>query len=146
MRRAGTVPGTAAQRGYTWVDAEPANLLAQKCGFWIGPHLREEHRVELEEIGEQIWSLLPFRRPEFTPAVAQVSLKLWRQRRAYRDLSEHGIVREDGRPAPLLVALAQVENAIQRDLVELGLTPRSAAALGCDLIAAQRIGSGIVER
>jgi hypothetical protein len=42
--------------------------------------------------------------------------------------------------------LAQVENAIQRDLVELGLTPRSAAALGCDLIAAQRIGSGLVER
>lgn len=132
-------------RGYKWADAEPGNLLAEKSGFWIDPLLREEHRAELEEIGEQVWSLLPFRRPEFAPAVAQVALKLWRQRRAYRDLSEHGLVR-DGRPAPLLTELAKVENAIQRDLVELGLTPRSAAALGVDLVAAQRMGGGLVER
>lgn len=132
-------------RGYKWADAEPGNLLAVKSGFWIDPLLREEHRAELEEIGEQIWSLLSFKRPEFAPAVGQLASRLWRQRRAYRDLSKYGIVR-DGKPAPLLAELAKVENAIQRDLVELGLTPRSAAALGVDLVAAQRIGSGIVER
>ena len=132
-------------RGYKWVDADQGNLLAVKSGFWIDPLLREEHRAELDEIGTQIWSLLPFKRSEFAPAVGQLALRLWRQRRAYRDLSEHGILRE-GKPAPLLVELAKVENAIQRDLVELGLTPRSAAALGCDLVAAQRIGSGLVER
>ena len=86
------------------------------------------------------------KRPEFRLAVEQLSVKLWRQRRAYRDLSEHGLIREGGKPAPLLAEVAKVENAIQRDLVELGLTPRSAAALGCDLVAAQRIGSGLVER
>jgi hypothetical protein len=124
-------------RGYKWADAEPGNLLALKSGFWIDPNLREEHRVELEEIGGQIWSLLPFRRPEFALAVAQLALRLWRQRRGYRDLTEHGLVR-DGRPAPLLAELAKVENAIQRDLVELGLTPRSAAALGLDLARGER--------
>jgi hypothetical protein len=115
-------------RGYKWADAEPGNLLAVKSGFWIDPLLRPEHRAELDEIGTQIWELLPFKRTEFAPAVGQLSLRLWRQRRAYRDLSEYGIVR-DGKPAPLLVELAKVENAIQRDLVELGLTrsrwPRS---------------------
>jgi hypothetical protein len=79
-------------RGYKWPDAEPGNMLALKSGFWIDPLLREEHRAELEEIGEQIWSLLPFKRAEFAPAVAQLALRLWRQRRAYRDLSEHGVV------------------------------------------------------
>ena len=132
-------------RGYKWADAEPGNLLAVKSGFWIDPLLREEHRAELDEIGAQIWEVLPFKRAEFAPAVGQLALRLWRQRRGYRDLSEYGIVRE-GKPAPLLVELAKVENAIQRDLVELGLTPRSAAALGVDLVAAQRIGSGLVER
>lgn len=125
-------------RGYKWADAEPGNLLAVKSGFWIDPLLRDEHRAELEKIGEQIWSLLPFKGVEFAPAVAQLALRLWRQRRAYRDLSEHGLVREDGRPAPLLVELAKIENAIQRDLVELGLTPRSAASLGLDLARGER--------
>lgn len=126
-----------AARGYKWADAEPGNLLAEKSGFWIDPLLREEHRVELEEIGVQVWALLPFRRAEFAPAVGQLALRLWRQRRAYRDISENGLVR-DGQPAPLLTELAKVENAIQRDLVDLGLTPRSAAALGLDLARGER--------
>jgi hypothetical protein len=124
-------------RGYSWEIAGPENLLAVKSGFWIDPLLREEHRRELEEIGETVWSLLPFKRPEFAPAVGQLAPRLWRQRRAYRDLSEYGLVR-DGRPAPLLVELGKVENAIQRDLIELGLTPRSAAALGLDLARGER--------
>ena len=65
-------------------------------------------------------------------------MKLWRQRRAYRDLSVYGLIREGGKPAPLLAELAKVENAIQRDLVELGLTPRSSAALGLDLARGER--------
>lgn len=127
----------APTRGYKWADADQGNLLAVKSGFWIDPTLREEHRAELDEIGMQIWEVLPFKRAEFAPAVGQLALRLWRQRRAYRDLSEYGIVR-DGKPAPLLVELAKVENAIQRDLVELGLTPRSAAALGLDLARGER--------
>ena len=133
-------------RGYKWADAEPCNLLAVTHGFHIDPTLRAEHRAELDEIGATVWDLLPVKRPEFRLAVEQLSVKLWRQRRAYRDLSEHGLIREGGKPAPLLTEVAKVENAIQRDLVELGLTPRSAAALGVDLVAAQRIGRGLVER
>jgi hypothetical protein len=129
--------GAGPARGYSWPDAEPGNLLALKSGFWIDPTLREEHRAELEQIGAQVWEVLPFKRPQFAPVVGQLALRVWRQRRAYRDLSEYGIVR-DGKPAPLLVELAKVENAIQRDLVELGLTPRSAAALGLDLARGER--------
>jgi hypothetical protein len=115
--------GSGPARGYSWEQAGPENLLAVRSGFWIDPLLREEHRREVEEIGERVWALLPFKRLEFAPAVGQLALRLWRQRRAYRDLSEYGIVR-DGVPAPLLVDLGKLENAIQRDLVELGLTPR----------------------
>ncbi len=125
-------------RGYRWADAEPGNMLAATHGFYIDPMLRPEHRAELEEIAATVWELLPFKRPEFAPAVGQVALKLWRQQAAYRDISEHGLIREGGKPAPLLVELAKVENAIQRDLIELGLTPRSAAALGLDLARGER--------
>jgi hypothetical protein len=125
-------------RGYKWADAEPGNLLAATHGFHIDPTLRAEHRAELDEIGATVWDLLPVKRPEFRLAVEQLAVKLWRQRRAYRDLSEHGLVHEGGKPAPLLAEVAKVENAIQRDLVELGLTPRSAAALGLDLARGER--------
>jgi hypothetical protein len=125
-------------RGYKWADAEPGNLLAARHGFHIDPTLRVEHRAELDEIGAMVWELLPVKRPEFRLAVEQLSVKLWRQRRAYRDLSEYGLIREGGKSAPLLAEVAKVENAIQRDLVELGLTPRSSAALGLDLARGER--------
>lgn len=117
---------------------QPGNLLAASHGFYIDPTLRDEHREELEEIAATVWELLPVKRSEFGLAVGQVAAKLWRQRRALRDLFEHGLVREGGKPAPLLVEVAKVENAIHRDLVELGLTPRSAAALGVDLVRGER--------
>jgi hypothetical protein len=117
---------------------QPGNFLAASHGFYIDPTLRAEHREELEEIAATVWELLPVKRSEFGLTVGALSLKLWRQRRAYRDLSEHGLIREGGKPAPLLVELAKVENAIHRDLVELGLTPRSAAALGVDLVRGGR--------
>jgi hypothetical protein len=125
-------------RGYKWADAEPGNLLAATHGFYIDPMLRDEHREELDEIAATVWDLLPVKRPEFGLTVGQLAAKLWRQRRAYRDLSENGLIREGGKPAPLLVEVAKVENAIHRDLVELGLTPRSAAALGVDLVRGER--------
>jgi hypothetical protein len=130
--------GAGPGRGYCWPDAGPGNLLAATHGFYIDPTLRPEHRAELEEIAAMVWGLLPVKRPSFQLAVEQVSVKLWRQRAAYQDLSEHGLIREGGKPAPLLVELSKVENAIQRDMTELGLTPRSAAALGVDLARGER--------
>jgi hypothetical protein len=120
------------------LGTQAGNLLAASHGFYIDTALRAEHRQELDEIATTVWELLPVKRPEFGLTVGALSLKLWRQRRAYRDLSEHGLIREGGKPAPLLVEVAKVENAIHRDLVELGLTPRSAAALGVDLARGER--------
>jgi hypothetical protein len=55
--------------------------------------------------------LLPFKRAEFRPLVEQLACRYWRQRRAYADLAEHGVIR-DGKPAPVLGDLAKLENRI----------------------------------
>jgi len=120
--------GHGPARGYKWADAEPGNLLALKSGFWIDPQLREEHRDELAEIELAVAEFLPYPAGPFTLAVSQLAVRLWRQRRAYRDLDEHGLIR-DGKPAPILDHLARLESRIMADLEALGLTPRSASEL-----------------
>jgi hypothetical protein len=62
-----------------------------------------------------------------------MACRLWRQRRAYRDLSEHGLIRE-GKPASVLGDLAKLEGRLMKDLDAFGLTPRAAVALGLDLL------------
>jgi hypothetical protein len=126
-----------AARGYSWAQAEPGNTLAGKSMFWASPMLRDEDRAEVAEIAESLRGLCPLYSPAFEPYIEQVSCRIWRQRRGYRDLSENGVDR-DGQPAPLLVDLAKLERQIARDLAELGMTPRSAAALGVDVAMTQR--------
>jgi hypothetical protein len=133
-------------RGYSWLPFEKENSAAVRSGFWASPLLREPDRAEVAEIEASLRELMPVYSPAFEPMVEQIACRVWRQRRAYADLSEHGIVR-DGQPAPLLVDLAKLERQIARDLVELGMTPRSAAALGVDVAQAQRaLGADLVER
>ena len=127
-------------RGYKWADTEPGNLLALKSGFWIDPQLREKHRAELAEIEEGVAASLPYPAEPFALAVSQLTVRIWRQRRAYRDLDEHGLIR-DGRPAPILDHLAKLENRIMADLEALGLTPRSA----CELIERARSADPFAE-
>jgi hypothetical protein len=115
-------------RGYKWADAEPGNLLAATHGFHIDPTLRPEHRAELEEIAGTVIAAMPYPAEPFELAVGQLTVRLWRQRRAIRDLDEHGLLR-DGKPAPILDHLAKLENRIMADLETLGLTPRSASEL-----------------
>jgi hypothetical protein len=103
----------------------------------MSPLLRPDDRDEVAAIAASIRPLVPCYRPEFEPAIEQLSCRVWRQRRAYRDLSEHGVVR-NGEPAPILAELSKVERAISRDLDSLGMTPRAAAALGLDLAATER--------
>jgi hypothetical protein len=129
--------GGGSARRYSWPPTGPGNTLAVKSGFWASPMLREPDRAEIAEISASIRERMPCYSPAFEPAIEQLSMRLWRQRRAYADLSEHGIVRE-GKPAPVLVDLSKLENAIARDLAELGMTPRSAAALGVDVATTQR--------
>jgi hypothetical protein len=114
-------------RGYSRPPFEPGNEAAVRSGFWVDPKLRPEHRAELEEIRAVIVEQLPYDGP-FGLAVDQLAQRVWRQRRALRDLDEHGLIR-DGKPAPILDHLTKLENAIMRDLEALGLTPRSASEL-----------------
>jgi hypothetical protein len=67
-----------------------------------------------------------------------VACRVWRLRRGYRDLSENGLLRESGQPAPILVDLAKLEGGLVRDLAELGLTPRAMVGLGLDLLRGQQ--------
>lgn len=55
--------------------------------------------------------------------------RIWRWRRAYAYLSEHG---EDPSRA-LLRDLNVLERSLQRDLADLGVSPRAAAELGVNL-------------
>jgi hypothetical protein len=80
---------------------------------------------------------MPIYRPEFEPAIELLSCRIWRVRRGYRDLSEHGMIR-DGQPASVLDALAKAERAISRDLDSFGMTPRAAIALGLDLMRGEQ--------
>jgi hypothetical protein len=124
-------------RGYTWPPFEPANLAALKSGFWASPTLRADDRGEVEEIAASIRERMPCYSPAFEPAIEQLACRIWRQRRAYADLSEHGVVR-DGKPAPVLVDLSKLENAIARDLSELGMTPASRMRMGLDVALARK--------
>jgi hypothetical protein len=103
-------------------------VLSVRSGFWIDPQLRDEHRAELAEIEAAVVESLPYPAEPFVLAVSQLAVRLWRQRRAYRDLDEHGLIR-DGKPAPILDHLAKLESRIMADLEALGLTPRSASEL-----------------
>lgn len=115
-----------------YLPFEVGNRAAAKHGFWSDPSLRDDDRAEVAEIAVSIVDALPDYQGQFGFAVEQLALKVWRQRRAYRDLSEHGVLR-DGKPAPVLVDLSKLENAIARDLDALGLTPTSRARLGLDI-------------
>lgn len=119
--------GCGPARGYSWPPFERENVAAVTHGFFADPLLRPEMRAELREIEAALAAQVPYPGP-YGLAVGQLALRLWRQRRAYRDLDEHGLVR-DGTPAPILDHLSKLESAIARDLQALGLTPQSASDL-----------------
>jgi hypothetical protein len=104
---------------------ETRNTLGVRSGFWINPMLRPDDRAEVEEIAASIRPLLPVYRLEFELAVEQLACRIWRQRRAYRDLSERGVVR-NGEPAPVLGHLAKLEGAATS--TGSGLTRRQCGA------------------
>ncbi len=112
------------------------NQLALRSGFWATPMLRSDDQAEVAEISEALLELLPVQSPRFELAIEQLACRIWRQRRAYADLAEHGIIR-DGQPASILADLSKLERAIMRDLDAFGLTPRAAVALGVDVLRGQ---------
>jgi hypothetical protein len=112
------------------------NTAAVRSGFWASPLLRPDDQAEVAEIAASVRELLPVHSPGFEPAIEQLACRIWRQRRAYADLADKGVVR-DGQPAPILADLAKLERAIARDLDAFGLTPRAAVALGVDVLRGQ---------
>ena len=78
---------------------EPGNLAHRRSGLWTVPTLRADDRAGLEEITAGIWEVMPDYQASFSVVVEQLALRIWRQRRAYADLAEHGLVRE-GSPPP----------------------------------------------
>jgi len=137
LEQPGNGAGPRPARGYSWPPFEHGNMASVRSGFWASPLLRQPDRDEVAEIEGSLRELMPAYAPAFEPMVEQLACRIWRQRRAYADLSERGVVR-DGQPAPLLVDLAKLERQIARDLAELGMTPRSAAALGVDVASRER--------
>jgi hypothetical protein len=103
----------------SWPPFAPGHTLSTKSGFWASPMLREPDRQEVAEIAASIAGLMPVFRPTFSLPEEQLACKIWRARRAYQDLSEHGLIREEGKPAPVLAHLATLENSIARDVEAL---------------------------
>jgi hypothetical protein len=116
----------------------PGHEVTVRSGFYISPLLREQDAAEVEEIGAELRELLPVYRDSFEPLLEIVACRVWRLRRGYRDLSENGLLRKGGQPAPILVDLAKLEGGLVRDLAELGLTPRAMVGLGLDLLRGQQ--------
>jgi hypothetical protein len=107
---------------------QPGNQLAVTHGFYS--KFGESDQAEVEEIGDSIRSALPLYSSSFEPLIAMVAAKVWRWRRAYAYLAEHG---EDASRS-LLQDLNVLERGLQRDLADLGCSPKAAARLGVDLV------------
>jgi hypothetical protein len=123
-------------RGYSWPAFEPGNSIAVRHGVYVKPRLRPEHSAEVDEILAAILEAQPpeFRGPRFDLAREMFACRVWQARRAYADLAEHGLLRGEERlPAPILRYLGTLERTLQRDMAELGLTPRSMTELGLDM-------------
>ena len=122
--------GKGPARGYSWPPFENGNRAAVKHGVYL-EKFNEVERAEIEELADALRAAVTplFYSSAFEPTIRMTAARIWRWRRAYAYLAEHG---EDASRA-LLKDLNVLERSLQRDLSELGVNPRSAAALGVDL-------------
>ena len=124
-KRAGKGPA----RGYSWPPFENGNTAARRHAFYA-EKFQPLEREEIAETAELLRDVLPLYSSAFEPLVQLLAARLWRIKRAYAYIDEHP---EEDVPRSLLVNLGTLENTVSRDLEALGLSPRSAAALGIDL-------------
>ena len=129
---------TPAKRGGDWNGNQPAwsrppfengNTTARRHAFYA-KKFQPLERVEIAETAELLRDVLPLYSSAFETAIQLLAARLWRIRRAYAYIAEHA---EEDVPRSLLVNLGTLENTVSRDLEALGLSSRSAAALGIDL-------------
>ena len=124
-------------RGGDWNGQRPAwsrepfkvdNRAALKHGVYL-QHFGDDERAEIEELADSLRAATPLYSASFEPTIRMTAARIWRWRRAYAYLSEHG---EDASRA-LLRDLNVLERSLQRDLADLGVSPRAAAELGVNL-------------
>jgi hypothetical protein len=89
--------------------------------------------AEVDEIAETLRGLVPIYGTAFEPQIQATAARIWRWRRAYVYLADHG---EDA-SCSLLKNLDVLERTLQRDFDVFGLNPRSATELGIDLARLQ---------
>ena len=130
--------GPRPARGYSWPPFEPGNQAATKHGFHSKP--RPDDLAELEQLRDAYRAALGARYHDaLEPAVDLAASMSWRLRRAYSDLSQHGLVREGGSPAPLLKHISSTERSLVALLDRLALTSVSEADLGLTLVQVDRL-------
>lgn len=124
---------------------EPGHTVSLKHGAWaerlIGPRA-----AELAPLVEQLVAGTPAEAPMF--ALARVALaRRWailERVGAYVDAAD-SLIDEEGKPLPAVALEGKLLGGLARDLDALGLTPRSAAALGVDLtralVEADKVGA-----
>src|SRR5689334_20508109 len=90
--------------------SEQASALGSKHRFRATVLLPDEV-AEADEIATEIRDAMPSYSPCDEPSIAAASALVWRLRRAYADLLEHGVVRGRGQPAPLLRSIDTTERS-----------------------------------
>jgi hypothetical protein len=114
------------------VPFEPGNQVARRHGFYV-EQLSPAEDEDVQTIADAIRELSPVDAEALEPLVQGLAGKMWRRKRAYADLIANGVVRRNGKAAPILRDLETLENSIRRDLEALALTPQAAADLGLTL-------------
>jgi hypothetical protein len=129
--RVGNGVGKGPARGYSWPAFEVGNRAAVRHGVYL-TKFGEGERGEIEEIAESLRAAATclFYSPAFEPLIQMAAARIWRWRRGYAYLAEHG----EEASAAVLRDLNVLERSLQRDLADLGVNPRSAAELGVDLV------------
>jgi hypothetical protein len=120
--------GKGPARGYSWPPFENGNRTALTHGVYL-TKFSEDDRAEIEEIADSLRAAVPVYSASFEPTIRMCAARVWRWRRAYAYLSERG---EDASRA-LLKDLNTLERSLQRDLADLGVSPKAAAELGVNL-------------
>src|SRR5207247_7439624 len=95
---------------YSWPPFESGNEVGRRHGFFSTPTLREEDAAELAEIEATLWSVVPAATERDGPTIAACAELVWRLRRGYADLHEHGLIRE-GAPQPRCSATSRRPSA-----------------------------------
>lgn len=128
-RRVGGPASGMPARGYSWPPFERGNTAARTHSFYA-TKFQPVEREEIASTAALLREVLPLYSPSFEPTIQLLAARLWRIRRAYEFIESRP---EDEVPRALLVNLGTLENTVSRDFEALGLSPRSAAALGIDL-------------